>query len=136
MHMNVDPLSMVSALNGVLAQRLVRVICQECVQDISPTEQMLKLAGIDRSGAASIRWRKGRGCGACRGTGYRGRKAVGELLILNDELREAITSRVPVRRLKELAAQTEMRFLRDSAMNLLRLGETTVEEVNRVTGFA
>jgi general secretion pathway protein E len=78
----------------------------------------------------------GRGCKHCRGTGYRGRKAVGELLILNDEIREAIIARAPVRQLKELAARNGVKLIRERALELVRRGETTLEEVNRVTLMA
>jgi general secretion pathway protein E len=85
---------------------------------------------------ASFKFRKGQGCKHCRGTGYRGRKAVGELLVLNDEMREAIVNRAPVRQLKELASTAGVRLLRHSALELVRRGETTLEEVNRVTIMA
>jgi general secretion pathway protein E len=86
--------------------------------------------------SASYKFRKGRGCGHCRGTGYHGRKAVGELMVLNDEIREAIVNRVPVRQLKELARQAGVRLIRTAALDLVRRGQTTVEEVNRVTIMA
>ena len=85
---------------------------------------------------AAYRFRTGQGCSHCRGTGYRGRKAVGELLVLNDEMREAIINHAPVRQLKELAHQSGVRLLRHSALDLVRRGETTLEEVNRVTVMA
>jgi general secretion pathway protein E len=75
----------------------------------------------------------GRGCGKCRGTGYKGRKAVGELLMLDDALRELIVARAPVRQIKEAARHNGTRFLRDSAVALFLDGHTTLDEVNRVT---
>jgi len=108
-HMGVDSYNLVSALNGVLAQRLVRVFCKEC---------------------------RSKGCGACRGTGFRGRKAIGELLVLNDELRELITARAPVRKLKEAARSAGTVPLRDAALAMVEAGETTLEEINRVTFVA
>jgi len=108
-HMGVDSYNLVSALNGVLAQRLVRVLCGAC---------------------------RGRGCGECRGTGYRGRKAIGELLVLNDEIRELIVARAPARKLKEAAAAAGTVPLRQAAMELVNAGETTLEEINRVTFVA
>jgi general secretion pathway protein E len=86
--------------------------------------------------SAGFKFRKGQGCSHCRGTGYRGRKAVGELLVLNDDIREAIVGRAPVRQLKELAYQSGVRLLRASALDLARHGQTTLEEVNRVTVMA
>jgi general secretion pathway protein E len=74
-----------------------------------------------------------RGCGHCRGSGYRGRKAISEMLLLTDELRELITSKEPIRRVKEAARAGGTRFLRDSALDLVARGETTLTEINRVT---
>ena len=135
-HMGVDTYSFVSALSGVLAQRLVRVICAQCCQTHLPTRELIDESRVSVVATASYRFRKGQGCKHCRGTGYRGRKAVGELLVLNDEMREAIVNRAPVRQLKELAQQAGVRLLRDSALDLVRRGETTLEEVNRVTVMA
>ena len=106
MHMNVDLYGFVSALNAILAQRLVRLVCAPCA---------------------------GAGCRECRGAGYKGRKAIAELLVLNDEIRELITARAPVRQLKEAAARNGTRFLRDAALDAVRKGETTQQEVDRVT---
>ncbi|HVJ24828.1 MAG TPA: GspE/PulE family protein, partial [Burkholderiales bacterium] len=108
-HMGVDTYNLVSALNGVLAQRLVRVFCKAC---------------------------RGNGCADCRGTGFKGRKAIGELLVLNDELRELIVARAPVRKLKEAARAAGTVPLRDAATALVEAGETTLEEINRVTFVA
>jgi general secretion pathway protein E len=135
-HMGVDPYSFVSALNGILAQRLLRVICTNCAESIKPTPAMIAAAGEDPEYLATFNWMIGRGCGECRGTGYRGRKAIGELLVLNDEIREAIIGRVPVRQLKELARNSGLEFIRTAAMNLVRDGLTTIDEVNRVTTMA
>ncbi len=79
---------------------------------------------------------KGRGCGHCRGSGYRGRHAIGEVLNLNDELRELITARAPIRTIKEAARANGTRFLRDAALELAAKGKTTLEEINRVTFIA
>ncbi len=84
----------------------------------------------------ALSFRVGRGCTHCRGTGYKGRKAIGELLVLNDEMREAIVARAPVRQLKELAARSGVRLIRERALELVRSGETTLQEVNRVTALA
>ncbi len=109
MHMGVDPYNLVSALNAVLAQRLVRVFCGNCL---------------------------GHGCAQCRGTGFKGRKAIGELLVLNDELRELIIARAPTRKLKEAARAAGTLSLRDAAQRLVDNGETSLEEINRVTFVA
>lgn len=132
-HMGVDPYAFVSALNGIVAQRLVRVNCPHCTQDDAPTDALLTDSALTREDVAGYRFRAGTGCGHCRGSGYRGRKAISELLVLNDELRELITQREPIRRLKAAAREGGTRFLRESALDLVRAGETTLSEVNRVT---
>ena len=108
-HMGIDPYNLVSALNAVMAQRLVRVVCTAC---------------------------KGKACKECRSTGFRGRKAIGELLVLNDELRELIAARAPARTLKEAARAAGSVPLREAAMRLVEAGETTTEEIDRVTFVA
>jgi general secretion pathway protein E len=129
-HMGVEPYSLVAALNGVVAQRLLRLNCPACAEDVVPSADLLRRSGIDD--AASWRFRAGRGCGACRGTGYKGRKAVAEVLLLDDNLREMIVGREPVRRIKEAARAAGTRLLREVGLDLARRGETSLEEVNRV----
>jgi general secretion pathway protein E len=133
MHMNVDLFSFVSALNAILAQRLLRLICPHCGEDCQPDAALLKESGLTEAQAASFHFRIGRGCRECRGSGYKGRKAIAELMILNDELRELITARAPVRQLKEAARTSGTRFLRDAAFEAVKKGESTLEEINRVT---
>jgi len=133
MHMNVDLFSFVSALNAILAQRLVRLVCPHCGEDCRPDATLLKESGLTEAQAAAFRFRTGRGCRECRGSGYKGRKAIAELMILNDELRELITARAPVRQLKEAARTSGTRFLRDAALEAVKNGESTLEEINRVT---
>jgi general secretion pathway protein E len=133
MHMNVDLFSFVSALNAILAQRLLRLICPHCGEDCRPDAALLRESGLTEAQAASFRFRIGRGCRECRGSGYKGRKAIAELMILNDELRELITARAPVRQLKEAARTSGTRFLRDAAFDAVKKGESTLEEINRVT---
>jgi general secretion pathway protein E len=135
-HMGVDSHGFVSALSAVLAQRLVRIVCEQCAEAYMPSRELLEESHVPIVTSASYKFRKGRGCGHCRGTGYHGRKAVGELMVLNDEIREAIVNRVPVRQLKELARQAGVRLIRTAALDLVRRGYTTVEEVNRVTIMA
>ena len=133
MHMNVDLYGFVSALNAIVAQRLVRLICTHCAEPDAPGAELLQESGISQAQAASYKFMKGKGCRECRGAGYRGRRAIAELLVLNDEMRELITSRAPVRSLKEAAAKNGTRFLREAALDAVRRGETTLQEVNRVT---
>lgn len=132
-NMEVDTYSFVSALNGILAQRLVRLVCGNCATLDHPDGALLQDSGVNPEAAKSMNFRKGRGCGHCRGSGYRGRKAVSELLVLDDELREMIVAREPIRKLKEAANRKGFRFMREAAMEAVALGETTLEEINRVT---
>ncbi len=136
MHMNVDLYGFVSALNAILAQRLVRLVCAHCAEDEIPNKEMLQESGLAGMDLSSWKFRMGKGCRECRGAGYRGRKAIAELLILNDEMRELITGRAPIRTLKDAAAKNGTRFLRDAALDAVRRGQTTLEEINRVTFVA
>jgi len=135
-HMQVDPYSLVSALNGVLAQRLVRINCPECTMQTTPDDALLADSGLNRKQVGSYMFRAGTGCGVCRGTGFKGRKAVGELLRMTPEIAELIVARSPARVLREAAAKAGTRFLRQSALELVKRGETTLEEVNRVVAVA
>lgn len=135
-HMQVDPYSFVSALNGVLAQRLVRMTCQHCSEVFKPSLELLRESGIRQEQSLEFNFKIGKGCGHCRGSGYRGRKVVGELLVLDDELRELIVSREPIRRIKEVASNKGMQFIRQAALELVKSGQTTLEEINRVTFVA
>jgi general secretion pathway protein E len=132
-HMGVDPYSFVTALNGILAQRLVRVICPDCSVDYRPEKSLLDISGLNSDSYSQFAFRIGRGCGKCRGSGFYGRKSIAEILILNDELREMIASRQSIRSIKELALRQKTRLLRESALELVRNGETTLQEINRVT---
>jgi general secretion pathway protein E len=136
LHMGVDPYALCSALNGILAQRLIRVVCTQCAEPVTPDRALLEESGIPLASAGEYHFHAGRGCKHCRGSGYRGRRAIGELLVMNDELREAIVARAPVRQLKELALKSGSRFMRVGAMALVKQGLTTLEEVNRVTAMA
>jgi general secretion pathway protein E len=136
MHMGVDPYSFVSALNGIVAQRLVRVNCTQCVSDDHPEDALIIESGIDLVEAKKIRFRSGKGCGHCRGTGFKGRKAIAEVLYLNDEIRELIIAREPIRLIREAAKRNGTRFLRDGAIDLVIQGESTLQEINRVTFVA
>ena len=136
MHMGVDPYSFVSALNGVLAQRLVRISCPHCSVEDVPDDQLLADSGLTRDNTQDFNFRIGHGCGQCRGSGYKGRKAISEILNLNDEIRELIVAREPIRKIKDAAQRNGTRFLRDAALALVANGETTLQEVNRVTFVA
>lgn len=133
LHMGVIPHSFVSALNGIIAQRLIRVICNDCSTNYVPNDDLLHESGISAKNISEFSFRIGRGCAHCRGSGYKGRKAVAEILRLNDEIRAAIISQAPTGQLKELAKRNGTRFLRETALGLVKRGETTLEEINRVT---
>jgi len=136
MHMGVDPYSFVSALNGILAQRLVRRTCPHCAAPDRPDDKLLADSGLTREEAVGFEFRSGRGCGQCRGSGFKGRRAIAEVLHLNDEIRELIIAREPIRRVKDAARRHGTRLLRESALDLVRTGETTLQEINRVTFVA
>lgn len=133
MHMGVDPYNLVSALNAVVAQRLVRINCPQCSESVMPDAALLAESGIADALGYSHNFRAGKGCSHCRGTGYKGRRAIAELLILNDELRELIIDRQPLRRIKDVARRAGTRSLREAGMDLVMQGETNLEEMNRVT---
>ena len=135
-HMGVDPYSFVSAVNAVLAQRLVRLNCPNCKEELQPDHAEILASGLSDKEVKQYRFMCGRGCGLCRGSGYKGRKAISELLLLNDEIRELVIGREPIRRLKDAAQRSGTRFLRESALDLVKRGETTLEEINRVTFVA
>ncbi|MGA7178766.1 MAG: GspE/PulE family protein [Thiobacillaceae bacterium] len=133
MQLGVDAYSFVSALNGILAQRLVRINCSHCSATIAPDMQSLAHSGIRSEDASRYRFMAGMGCGDCRGTGYRGRHAIAEMLNLNDEIRELITARAPIRQIKQAARVNGTHSLREAALALVATGATTLEEINRVT---
>jgi general secretion pathway protein E len=134
--MQVDTYAFVAALNAILAQRLLRIVCEHCAEPVQPSAELLDRSGLQPGAVSGWRFRSGRGCANCRGTGYKGRRAVGELLVLNDELREAIVARAPARRLKELALAGGSKLIRTAALELVQQGATTLLEANRVTALA
>jgi general secretion pathway protein E len=133
MHMGVDPYSFVSALNGIIAQRLVRVNCAACAQPVVPSAELLAASGLTAEQVVGYRFMEGRGCGQCRGTGFKGRRAIAEYMVLNDELRELIVARNSIRELKAAAMRYGTRSLREAALAAVRAGETTLREINRGT---
>ena len=135
-HMGVAPHSFVSAINGILAQRLVRTNCPQCTVEDHPEKGLLADSGIGASALPTFNFRRGQGCPHCRGTGYKGRKAIVEVLRLSDALREMIIAEAPLRRLREEAERAGMQELRAAALDLVRRGESTLEEINRVTFVA
>jgi len=135
-HMGVDPYSFVSALNGIAAQRLIRILCPDCAVEEQPDEEIISRSGLMSQQVKNFKFRVGRGCGKCRGSGYHGRRAIAEVLILNDEIRELIVAKEPIRLVKEAAKKNGIRFLRDAALDMVKEGTTSLEEGNRVTTVA
>ncbi|GAB7524999.1 GspE/PulE family protein [Paraburkholderia sp. 2C] len=132
-HMGIDPYAFVSALNGIWAQRLLRVNCSHCATPYTPTDAELARVGLTRADVADFDFRQGAGCGDCRGTGYRGRRAIAEILILDDEIRDMVVEKQPIRLIKEVARRNGTRHLREVALAQVKRGETTLAEVKRVT---
>ena len=132
-NMGVDSYSFVSALNGVIAQRLLRQCCADCSVPEQYAPELLARSGIDPEVAQGFRFRRGIGCASCRGTGYRGRRAIAESLRMNDELRQLLSERAPISQIKQAAMRSGMTTLRTAAVKLVAAGETTLEELNRVT---
>jgi len=135
-HMGIDPYAFVSALNGIWAQRLVRMNCPHCAVQYTPTDQELISARLERDAVEDYVFMRGKGCGDCRGTGYKGRRSIAEILTLNDEIRELIVDKQPIRRIKAAAHANGTRSLRLAALDLVRRGATTLDEIKRVTQHA
>jgi len=133
-HMGVDPYGFVAALNGIVAQRLVRVLCPKCVETHQPAAEALRAAGLEgRKDLKAFQFRRALGCAHCRGTGYKGRRAIAEILLLNDEIRDLISTRAPSQQVKEAAMKRGTRLLREAAVDLVKDGVTSLEELDRVT---
>ena len=133
LNMGVEAYQFISSLNCVLAQRLVRMICAECRQPMRLSEAALAEAGLDPDAARGREFFEGAGCLECNGTGYRGRTALCELLDLSDHLREMILARAPTSEIKGAMRAEGMRFLRESAVEKVLAGVTTLQEINKVT---
>ena len=133
LNMGVEAYQFVSALNCVLAQRLVRTICSECRRRVAVDVRVLEESGLDPTQAEQYTFYEGGGCIECGGTGYRGRTAICELLDLSDNIREMILSRRPTSEIKRRAASEGMQFLRGSALDKVFAGVTTLQEINKVT---
>jgi general secretion pathway protein E len=132
-NMGVDAYSFVSALNGIVAQRLVRINCEHCSIPALPDQDLLKESGLADLNLSHWNFRHGIGCAHCRGTGFRGRKAIAETLPLTDQLRDLIAEHAPMTQIKSVARDAGVGTLRDAARRLVESGETTLGEINRVT---
>ena len=132
LNMKVEPYNFVSALNCVVAQRLVRVICPKCKVAVRYTAEVLKESGIDPKHAAQTFY-EGKGCVDCNGTGYMGRMAIAEILDMSDRIRELILDRKSAAEIKRAAREEGMTFMRDAAVQRVLEGRTTLREINKVT---
>jgi len=133
LNMGVEPYQFISALNCVMAQRLVRKICEKCRQPIRLSREQLIESAMDPELAETHMFAEGAGCVDCGGTGFKGRMAICELLDLTDHVRELILERRPISEIKRAAKEQGMRFLRESAVDRVMLGLTTLREINKVT---
>ena len=133
LNMGVEPYNFVSALNCILAQRLVRMICEFCRKPVEYPESLIVESGLNPEEWRNITMYEGSGCFECGGTGFRGRTAIHELLDLSDKIREMILDKRPTAEIKRLAREEGMTFLRDSAVDKVRRGITTLREINKVT---
>lgn len=132
-NMGVEPYNFVSALNCVLAQRLVRLLCQQCRALYQPTDDELREAGLNPERYRQRSFYRSVGCEACNQTGYRGRTAIHELLEVSDNIRELIIARKPGSEVRRAAREEGLGSMRESALRLVFEGQTTLHEINRVT---
>ncbi|MDX6482027.1 MAG: type pilus assembly protein PilB, partial [Gaiellaceae bacterium] len=133
LNMKVDLYNFVSALNCVLAQRLVRRICDHCKHEVKYPESFILESGLDPAEFRNVRFFEGAGCLECNGTGFHGRAAISELLDLSDRIRTMILDRRPASEIKKAAKDEGMLFLRESALRKVTTGATTLREINKVT---
>ncbi len=133
LNMGVEPYNFVSALNCILAQRLVRVICEHCKTRVSYPDSYLSESGLDPDEWRDVPLWEGQGCFECGGTGFRGRTAIHELLDLSERIREMILDKRPSSEIKRVSREEGMTFLRESAIEKAREGVTTLKEINKVT---
>jgi len=133
LNMGVEPYNFVSALNCILAQRLVRVICEHCRREVRYERQVLDESGLAGDDWKNVTFYEGTGCIECHGTGFRGRTAICELLDLSDRIREMIVEKKPTSEIKRAAREEGMIFLREMGLLKVRAGVTTLRELNKVT---
>ncbi len=133
LNMGVEPYNFVSALNCILAQRLVRIICEHCKKVVEYPDSYLVESGLNLEQWRDVKFYEGAGCFECGGTGFRGRTAIHELLDLSEHIREMILEKRPSSEIKRVARDEGMTFLRESAVEKARSGVTTLKEINKVT---
>ena len=133
LNMGVEPYNFVSALNCILAQRLVRVICEFCRKQVRYPDSYLVESGLNPAEWRDVAFYEGTGCFECGGTGFRGRTAIHELLDLTERIREMILDKRPTSEIKRVAREDGMTFLRESAILKMKKASTTLKEINKVT---
>ena len=133
LNMKVDLYNFVSALNCVLAQRLVRKICEHCKREMKYSDAIIVESGLELSEFKGRTFYEGAGCIECNGTGFHGRAAISELLDLSDRIRTMILDSRPASEIKKAAHEEGMTFLRESALLKVKEGQTTLREINKVT---
>jgi type IV pilus assembly protein PilB len=133
LNMGVEAYNFVSALNCILAQRLVRLICEFCKKEVHYSDEELEASGMDPEEWRNVPFYEGEGCIECSGTGFRGRTAIHELLELTDSVREMILAKRPSSEIRRAAREEGMHFLRESAIDRVKRGLTTLKEINKVT---
>ena len=133
LNMGVEPYNFVSSLNCILAQRLVRVICENCKHAVRYTREELEESGLPYAQWKGVSFYEGTGCIECHGTGFRGRTAICELLDLSDHIREMIVDKKATAEIKHAAQKEGMMFLRESGLEKVRAGVTTLRELNKVS---
>ncbi len=131
-HMGIEPYNLMAALNCIIAQRLIRTLCY-CKEAVNLSEEKLMESGLPPHKYKDHVFYEAKGCELCKGTGYRGRKAIVELIELDDDMREMFVQRVPLSELKKRAERQGTTFLRKAAIREVLNGETTLREANRVT---
>ncbi len=132
-NMGVDSYSLVAALNGIVAQRLLRMNCPQCAVPTDAPMELLHRSGLHEVVTSDATFKRGLGCAHCRGTGYRGRRAIAETLPMSDALRDLLVQRAPLSQIRQTARHDGFVSLRDAAVALALRGDTTLEEINRVT---
>ncbi|MCK5767195.1 MAG: type II/IV secretion system protein, partial [Candidatus Atribacteria bacterium] len=132
--MQVEPFLISSSIIGVIAQRLVRVICKNCKEEYTPSEEIIDMLSKEKEIDRNIKLYRGKGCPLCKNTGYLGRTSIFEIILLDEEIRSLIVSKASSSVIKETALKKGMKTLRDSGLEKAINGITTIEEVLRVAG--
>ncbi|HLY61954.1 MAG TPA: GspE/PulE family protein, partial [Terriglobia bacterium] len=133
LNMGVEPYNFVSALNCIMAQRLVRLLCDACKRPATVETELIEESGLDPAAWSDVEFYDAPGCPLCNQTGFRGRTAIGELLALSDRIRDVILAKRPSSEIRHVARGEGMVTLREAALEKVRLGVTTLKEINKVT---